>query len=570
MTNQAPVDAYQPDQARGEHQIYGAPGTGKTSTLSVWIERAAQAYGSDRVLLTSFTKAAAAELAGRKLPIPPDRIATLHAHAYRAIGKPKLIETDKDLLKQWNEAHPHMALGVGSVDVDDPLADEMPQGAGAGDEVFSKYQLLRARLRDWRMFPLVRAFGEVWEDFKKQTGSIDFTDMIELAYENVYFAPGNPLVMFVDEAQDLTANEWRLVRKWGKQALHFIVAGDDDQCIYAFKGASPETFFEADLPEDRKHILKQSHRVPQIVHAMANRWIAALSKRQPKEYRPRVDRDTGQIVQGDLRWLGDATFLQVRSLLNDAEHYLNDGKSVMFLTTCAYMLGEIKKELRNRGHVFHNPYRHKRGDWNPLGKGKGVAALLAYMAPQLRGLGKVDANGEGWRTVGTNRLWTRDELLTFISELSVSQFLVRGAKKQIEGWEDEAQPFGVEYDGMLQDTLDLIKMANGDLAWFLEKTAKTNQSKYDYLCNVVTHRGHQVLTEQPRIVIGTIHSVKGGEADVVYLMPDLSRRGYDAWCNPHMRDEVIRQLYVGMTRCRDTLVICNPASEYYVKGLHRI
>lgn len=560
------VDAYQPDQARGEHQIFGAPGTGKTSTLSAWIERAASSFGSDRVVLTSFTTAAAKELASRKLPIPAERIATLHAHAYRAIGKPKLVETDKDLIKQWNEAHPHFALGTGNVDVDDPLADETPVGAGAGDEVFGKYQLLRARMANWQMYPLVRAFGEVWEAFKRDTHSIDFTDMIERAYNDVHFAPGNPLVMFVDEAQDMTKLEWALVRKWGKNALHFVVAGDDDQCIYAFKGASAETFFETDLPDERKHVLKQSHRVPVAVHEMANRWIASLDKRHPKVYRPRVDKE-GNPVQGDLRWFPDANFLRARSMITDAEQYLDQGKSVMFLTTCAYMLGEIKKELRTRGHVFHNPFRRKRGDWNPLGKGKGVEALLSYLAPQLRGLGAV--GDKDWAKVANNPLWTKQELVTFISQLSVSKFLIRGASKEIENLEDE-QVYGIQFDGWLQDIHDLLRMAGGDLNWFLEKVSKANESKYEYLCGVARARGHQVLTEQPKIIIGTIHSVKGGEADVVYLMPDLSRRGYDSYTNPVTRGEVVRQMYVGMTRCRDTLVLCDAASEYYVKGLHKV
>jgi superfamily I DNA/RNA helicase len=65
--------------------------------------------------------------------------------------------------------------------------------------------------------------------------------------------------------------------------------------------------------------------------------------------------------------------------------------------------------------------------------------------------------------------------------------------------------------------------------------------------------------EAPRVVVGTIHSVKGGEADVVYLFPDLSRAGdaqYQRMGPP--RDSVVRLFYVGMTRARHTLYICQP------------
>jgi superfamily I DNA/RNA helicase len=61
----------------------------------------------------------------------------------------------------------------------------------------------------------------------------------------------------------------------------------------------------------------------------------------------------------------------------------------------------------------------------------------------------------------------------------------------------------------------------------------------------------------PKVVVGTIHSVKGGQADVVYLFPDLSQAG-DAQYNRGgaARDSAIRVFYVGLTRARETLYIC--------------
>lgn len=561
---------YAYENKSGEHQVYGSPGTGKSTYLSKQIVHAVEKYGSNEIIVTSFTRAAAAELVSRNLPVDADRVATLHAHAYRSIGKPKLVETDKDLLRQWNDEHQHWALGVGNVDVDDPLADETPQGMGAGDEVFGKYQLLRARLRDVQLFPQVRAFADAWESFKRQTGSIDFTDMIDLALQRVPCAPGNPRVMFVDEAQDMTALEWSLVRKWGKHTQHFIVAGDDDQCIYAFKGARAETFFESNLPPERKHILHQSHRVPVTVHELANKWVAGLTKREPKLYKPRVDKQ-GQPVQGSVRWFGrGANFLNCDPLLDDAEQQLDDGRTVMFLTTCAYMLQNIKSELRARGHVFHNPFRKKRGDWNPLGKGKGVEALLAFLAPHMRGFPTVAPDREGWKLIANTPLWSGEELRRWVGETSVSKFLVRGAGKAIAEWASDERHVGVEFDGLLQDVFELVPMVNGDLNWFLDKVSKANEKKYEYLCRVARQRSVRALTEPARIIIGTIHSVKGGEADVVYLMPDLSRKGFESYSNIHTRDEVVRQMYVGITRCRDTLVMCDPAADYYVKGLSNL
>ena len=64
-----------------------------------------------------------------------------------------------------------------------------------------------------------------------------------------------------------------LVRKWGERANYFIVAGDDDQTIYSFTGATPEAFLDPDIPDDHKIVLKQSYRVPRAVHRLAEEMI---------------------------------------------------------------------------------------------------------------------------------------------------------------------------------------------------------------------------------------------------------------------------------------------------------
>jgi superfamily I DNA/RNA helicase len=67
------------------------------------------------------------------------------------------------------------------------------------------------------------------------------------------------------------------------------------------------------------------------------------------------------------------------------------------------------------------------------------------------------------------------------------------------------------------------------------------------------------------VIVGTIHSVKGGEADVVFLFPDVSRAANTAYqrFGPE-RDSVIRLFYVGVTRARKTLYICQRESSMAV------
>ena len=80
-----------------------------------------------------------------------------------------------------------------------------------------------------------------------------------------------------------------LIRKWGECANYFILAGDDDQTIFSFTGASPDAILDPDIPEDHKIILKQSYRVPRAVHRLANDLIHQVTRRQEKVYLPRAE-----------------------------------------------------------------------------------------------------------------------------------------------------------------------------------------------------------------------------------------------------------------------------------------
>ena len=82
-------------------------GTGKTTNIARQVRRAVARYGAESVLVTSFSRTAAAELAGRDLPIPSERIGTLHSHCYRVLGAPKIAESCVD---EWNRQNPRLAL----------------------------------------------------------------------------------------------------------------------------------------------------------------------------------------------------------------------------------------------------------------------------------------------------------------------------------------------------------------------------------------------------------------------------------------------------------------------------
>ena len=95
------------------------------------------------------------------------------------------------------------------------------------------------------------------------------------------------------------------------------------------------------------------------------------------------------------------------------------------------------------------------------------------------------------------------------------------------------------------------------LEWWRARVTTNVDSRVRFPTEVAARRGPQALLDTPKVVVGTIHSVKGGQSDVVYLFPDLSQAGDAQYARGGAaRDSVIRQFYVGVTRTREKLYLC--------------
>ena len=539
-----------------EFRTYGPPGVGKTTWLARQVENAAAKFGSNSVFLSSFTRSAAAELVSRNLPVPPHAVGTLHAHCYRAIGSPEIAESHA---KEFNDAFPHFAVTPsGTASMDEGTADQ-PTGERPGDELAAQYQILRNRMTPRSVWPLnVLAFARAWERWKGEAGYMDFTDLIEFALEHTEHAEGNPAVGFIDEAQDLTPLQLALVRKWGQAMEYFILVGDDDQSIYGFTGATPEAFLNPPLPPENKIVLGQSYRIPRVVQAAAVQWIKRVARREEKEYAPRD-------FEGELLFAPSGNFQQPKPLVEYVKRYIEAGKTIMFLAACSYQLAKLIKTLREEGIPYHNPFRKTRGDWNPLAPRKGTSTvdrLIAYLEP--------DSPDPG--------IWSPTQLAQWLEMCTAKGLLKRGAKQMLKGTlpqcpaSDAALEEWEAYYKWLDNLFEPGALQGGgwqqEPAWLTAHANATFSPKLDFPMSILGKGGIEALRATPRVVVGTIHSVKGGQADVTVLCPDISLSSYQAATKSQQaRDETIRQFYVGMTRCRETLIICKPATQWHVRGL---
>lgn len=525
-----------------EYRIFGPPGTGKTTSLAGQVARAAARYGVESVLVTSFSRAAAAELAVREMPVPSNQIGTLHSFCWRALGKPLIAEAN---ISEWNgEHHGHQITSVkyqDKLDGDDAVEDAFGV-AHAGDGLLSELNRLRGMMRPRAYWPAqVLTFESVWSTYKRDRRLFDFCDLIDIARTELPFAPCRPSVVFADEAQDLNPLQLDLVRTWGRNAEYCVIAGDDDQTIYTWCGAIPEAVLTPEIPADHRVILRTSHRIPRRIHVAAERLIRRVSVRQEKEYVPRSEE--GQYLRG----FSASYKCPEYALLKALGGHLHLGQSIMVLASCSYMLQPVIALLRKEGIPFHNPFRKSDRRWNPLGMSqrRSPSHLISSLL--------------------NNNIWAHGNLSELFKQLKPE--LIRPEAAHLI---ESASPSSALTAELVREILcaeaaeSLLAAESNQVAliqWLRRSVRTESQSRFAYPIAVARRRGGAALSAEPKVVVGTIHSVKGGQADVVFLFPDLSVAGATSYEHPgSSRDSVTRLFYVAMTRARHTLYLCEPAS----------
>src|SRR4051812_29051565 len=116
-----------------------------------------------------------------------------------------------------------------------------------------------------------------YQEEKRKRGVIDFDDLIRLTAQaletDAEFAATQRWRfrhLFVDEFQDVSRAQLRLLRAWLAERDELCVVGDPDQAIYSFAGADPSylTAFEEHFPGATTVRLGVNYRsTPQIVDA---------------------------------------------------------------------------------------------------------------------------------------------------------------------------------------------------------------------------------------------------------------------------------------------------------------
>ena len=489
-------------------KVFGPPGSGKTTYLLNIVETELDSgVHPMEIGYFAFTRKAATEARDRaiqKFPaLRPDSdfpyFRTLHSLAYRclAIGTKDMMAPEH-YREFAQEAGIELAIESGeeefAVKVDNPILNEINIARIRGMDLKTHYNQSKMAI-EWFHFEYVE---RAYRHYKTSRSLLDFTDLLEHILLEPERLP-KLQALIIDEAQDLSLLQWRLVEQLALRAQRTFVAGDDDQAVYTWAGADVNSFLNF---TGEVKVLDQSYRVPSRIHALANQVVSRIKHRQPKAWKAREE-------VGSISYYND--FSQV-----DISH-----GNWLILASANYMLTDMHDWIKSQGLLFE---RH------------GQRSVSENVLTAVLGWERLRKGGE-----------VPFPVIKMVYKYMDSEHIKHGHKMLRTA------------DPAVMYTLDLLKEKHGLLSteiWHKALT-KISEDRRDYLISLL--RRNTKLTGHVPIKLSTIHGAKGGEADNVLLLSDLSTRSAKEY--DKNSDDINRLLYVGITRAKQTLHIVLPKNE---------
>lgn len=278
--------AHEPSQSQldairaplGPSLVLAGPGSGKTFCL---IERIRflieNGVEPKRICAFTFTNKAADEIA--------QRLEKLLGTRAEGVRRGTIHAFCAELLREYG-SHVGLERGFGIADEEYQL--EVLRRL-EGSRRYHKTLLghfSRHRLGDKELQPNDAALFAKYQEYLTQQKVVDFDTLVIKAAELLEsVAAAAPLrerwsEFLVDEFQDLSSAQYRVIRALSRAHKHVFAVGDDEQSIYAFAGADQRVFMKfmndyGITSHEKALYLQENRRCPREIFALARKLIAA-------------------------------------------------------------------------------------------------------------------------------------------------------------------------------------------------------------------------------------------------------------------------------------------------------
>jgi DNA helicase-2/ATP-dependent DNA helicase PcrA len=584
--------------------ILAGAGSGKTRVLThriAYLVGTGQAHPGE-ILAITFTNKAADEMRGRVEQLVGNRarpmwVMTFHSACARMLRSEAerlgytrgfTIYDEQDSLRLVKQC-------VDELDVDPKRFAPRGIRRQISD---AKNQLLDAeayRLKVSSFFEQTAA--DVYELYEQRAHSNNAMDFDDLLFRCVNVLELFPEVrdryrrsfrhVLVDEYQDTNHAQYRWLLLLSEEHRNLSVVGDDDQSIYAFRGADIRNIldFEDSFPDAHVVKLEQNYRSTQTILSAANAVISHNRARKSKE----LWSDLGQGAPVHVRELEDE-HAEARFVVSEIERLVEEGGSrdeiAVFYRTNAQsrVLEDMLVRYGVSYQVIGGTRFYERAEikdalayLNLLVNPQDLVAFQRIVNAPRRGIGQTSQGrlvGHA-NTIGAS-IWD-----VAISPDSVPG-LAAAATKAVERFMSvmvrlrERAEGGAAVGDLLKETLDETGYIAGleaertieaggrlenleelvGVAREYDSTAE-EPSLEEFLQQVALFSEQDALQDDEGIVtLMTLHNAKGLEYPVVFII------GCEDGVFPHMRaieagdlEEERRLCYVGVTRARRELYI---------------
>lgn len=326
------------EHADGPAMVLAGPGSGKTFVTVHRIQRLLTSQGVNpaHILVITFTKAAALEMQERFFRLMekenlPVRFGTFHAVFYHILkqsaqyrGYTIITETEKRKLIRDIIHHHKRFVYLQEEDIEEILTAVSRYKIKAAERELSEQkggtegaekpgtakdrraegientpEFLKMEQADFQFL------YKEYEEWLTEISKFDFDDLmticIRLLRENKEILSAWQAqfrYILVDEFQDISPIQYEIIRLLAAPENNLFVVGDDDQSIYGFRGASPDSMkrFLADYAQAKQILLDVNFRCHGDIVKAAAKVIGENESRIPKVILPAHEDGTGMQI----------------------------------------------------------------------------------------------------------------------------------------------------------------------------------------------------------------------------------------------------------------------------------